>query len=123
VPDGLNHVNGVVAYYGDGLGTRFVGRNTNFGENGLAYTNPSPAIPDDSLGWEVNLGVDWKLLDWWNVGLSAAYWQPGRWYNYACIDRSVQGWNTPTQANSWGVNPDRKIDPIVGFNASLSVNF
>ena len=26
------------------------------------------------------------------MGFTAAYWKPGKWFNYACIDRSVPGW-------------------------------
>ena len=67
----------------------------------------SPNIPDRSLGWEVNAGFDWQLLEGFTVGFLAAYWQPGKWFNYACIDRSVPGWNVPTAANNFGTRPDK----------------
>ena len=28
-----------------------------------AYTVNAPSIPDNNLGWEINAGVDWKLLE------------------------------------------------------------
>ncbi len=86
-------------------------------------TNQIPAIPDNDLGWEVDAGFDWKLLDSWTLNFVAAYWQPGSWFKYACVDKSIDGWNNPTSANSWGVNPDRAIDPIFAVDISMSVNF
>jgi hypothetical protein len=65
----------------------------------------SPNIPDTALGWEVNLGLDWQLLEGYTVGFLAGYWQPGRWFSYACIDRSVPNWNQPTPANYWAPDP------------------
>ncbi len=53
----------------------------------------SPNIPDTALGYEVDAGFDWKLLEHWNLGVVFGYWQPGKWFSYACIDRSVVGWH------------------------------
>jgi hypothetical protein len=87
------------------------------------FTAPIPAIPDNDLGWEVNAGLDWQLLEGWNINISAAYWRPGRWFNYACIDRSVPGWDDPGPGNLWGTNPDREIDPIFGLSMNISLGF
>jgi hypothetical protein len=87
------------------------------------FGDPSPAIPDNNLGWEVDLGVDWALLEGWNLSLSAGYWQPGRWFTFACIDKSVPNWDNPSRANRWGTNPDRLIDPIFGLNFTATLNF
>jgi hypothetical protein len=83
----------------------------------------SPNIPDTALGWEVNLGLDWQLLEGYTVGFLAGYWQPGRWFSYACIDRSVPNWNQPTPANYWGTRPDRTIDPVVAGQFTMNFSF
>jgi hypothetical protein len=89
----------------------------------LQYTEPIPTIPDRALGWEVGLGVQWKLMESMLLSVQGAYWQPGKWFNYACVDRSVDFWPTGTPANNWGVNPDRTIDPIFGLNIRIMSDF
>lgn len=83
----------------------------------------APSIPDNALGWEATAGFAWKLLDRFELSVLGSYWQPGKWFNYACIDRSVQNWDAPTAANSWGINPDRKIDPMVGAQVIVTTEF
>jgi hypothetical protein len=51
------------------------------------------------------------------------YWQPGKWFNYACVDRSVPGWETGNAGNFYGTRPDRTIDPIVGGEFSMVFEF
>ncbi|MEW6531986.1 MAG: hypothetical protein AB1473_14205 [Thermodesulfobacteriota bacterium] len=87
------------------------------------FVAPAPSIPDNDLGWEVNAGISWQLLESWLLNATVGYWQPGRWFNYACIDRSVPQWENPSQANSWGVNPDRFIDGVFGLDLSMTVDF
>lgn len=93
------------------------------------YEDPSPAIPEDDLGWEVDAGMDWKLLETVILNLTASYWQPGKWFNFACVDTSVAGWDssarTPPEDRTfpWGANPDRKIDGIFGLNCAIAVVF
>jgi hypothetical protein len=94
--------------------------NIQFNFNGAAG---SPNIPDKSLGWEVNAGVDWALLEGWTTGFLVGYWQPGKWFSYACIDRSVFGWNTPSPANFFGTNPGKTIDPIIAGQFTMSYSF
>jgi hypothetical protein len=74
----------------------------------------SPNIPDRSLGSEVMLGLDWKLLEKWILAINVSYWKPGDWFSYACIDRSVPGWETGTAANFYGTRPKKNIDPVIG---------
>jgi hypothetical protein len=88
-----------------------------------SFLAPVPAIPDLSLGWEAGAGVSWALLDNWNLYARGAYWQPGKWFNYACVDRSVAGWTGPTAANNWGVIPGRGIDPVVGAQMLVTTFF
>lgn len=87
------------------------------------FNVPSPAIPDNDLGWEYSAGFVWGLLDGWNVAGRAAYWQPGNWFKYACIDRSLANWHAPSAGNNFGANPDRAIDPIVGFELQIGASF
>ncbi|MEI8182789.1 MAG: hypothetical protein WCG29_08800, partial [Desulfomonile sp.] len=65
----------------------------------------------------------WKLLENWQLYLRGAYWQPGKWFNFACIDKSVSDWDDPTPQNNWGTNPDRTIAPIMGIELYLNSKF
>jgi hypothetical protein len=89
------------------------------------FAVPAPSIPDDSLGWEVDLGVDWNLLESWQLSVAAGYWKPGKWFNYACRDKSVAGWNyiPAATAPNWGTRPDKDIAGIFQLTWSLSTNF
>ena len=77
-----------------------------------AYDPTAPSIPDSNVGWEVDTGFDWELLRNWKLRIIAGYWRPGKWFNYACIDRGVSNWDIPSSSNNWGVNPNRGIDPV-----------
>jgi hypothetical protein len=89
-----------------------------------------PNIPDTNLGYEIDAGFDWKLLENLLVNLTVGYWSVGKWYNWACIDKGVPGWNNTTVA-SWigltpanvGVNPNRSIDPAWGVELKLNGTF
>jgi hypothetical protein len=87
------------------------------------FTENVPAIPDRDLGWEVCAGVHWQLLNQFSVDLNFSYWRPGMWFGYACIDKSVPGWNNPSATNNWGINPDRTIDPIMGIELVMLSSF
>ena len=90
---------------------------------GSTPTNPAPSVPDRDLGWEATGGIVWELLDGWAVAARIAYWRPGRWFNYACIDKGVPNWDHPSAANNWGVRPDRVIDPIIAFELTLGATY
>lgn len=86
----------------------------------------APNIPDTALGWEITTGFNWKLLDRYTLGGILSYWKPGKWFNYACIDRSVPGWDNQTDATPFypfGTRPDRDIDPVIGGEITLKVDF
>ena len=89
----------------------------------LDFTQPVPTIPDTDLGWEIDMGGQWKLLENLLLSVTAAYWQPGRWFNFACVDRSIPNWGNPNQANNWSTNPDRTIDPILGLQINAIADF
>jgi hypothetical protein len=88
-----------------------------------AVTADAPTIPDSNLGWEVDAGMDWQLLDKWTLRFIAAYWQPGKWFNYACIDKAVPNWDIPSASNRFGINPDRSIDAILAMKVKLIIQF
>jgi hypothetical protein len=83
---------------------------------------PVPNVPDNYLGWEANVGVNWKLLEGLTLNTQFAYWQPGDWFKYAYVDYSnfntvnISGLNYP-------INPNRGIDPLIGWQGSLVVDF
>ena len=94
--------------------------NVAFAINGAAG---SPNIPDRALGWEIDTGFDWKLVEGFTTSLLFAYWVPGKWFNYACIDRSVPAWNVPVAGNFFGTRPDKTIDPILGGQVNMAFSF
>jgi len=63
------------------------------------------------------------LLEGFTVGGVFGIWKPGKWFNYACIDRSNTGWKTPGAGNNWGVNPDREIAPVFSMEISVTGEF
>lgn len=87
----------------------------------------APSIPDTALGWEIDAGADWKLLESLTLRTTFAYWQPGKWFSYACQDKSVAGWGTNTLnaswANNWLTRPDKTIDPVWGLDFRLEGTF
>jgi hypothetical protein len=128
----------LIPVVGGGLGPGrpqviLLGQNfTNANQNQLA--GGAPSIPDDSLGWEVTAGTDWKLLEGLTWSARGAYWQPGGWFKFACVDKrfvtfDTTGFPTPLQGDgaaigsAWGVNPNRSIDPIWGFQSNLVFDF
>ncbi len=96
----------------------------------------APSIPDNFLGWEVDAGADWKLLENFLLSFNFPYWQPGDWFKYACVDKHLPLWFTagsafgeaaaPQAANipeAWGIQPERGIDPVWGLNITVNASF
>jgi hypothetical protein len=95
----------------------------------------APSIPDTNLGWEIDSGFDWKLLEGLVINATFAYWQPGNWYKFACVDKSVPNWATVTggavpalgggntNPALWGINPARSIDAIWGLELIVRADF
>jgi hypothetical protein len=79
-----------------------------------------PNITKRDLGFEVNAGFNWKLLEGWTLGALVGYWAPGDWFKYACVDRSVLNWNLN---NLSGTRADRKIDPVMGGEVTMVFEF
>ncbi|MBI4961864.1 MAG: hypothetical protein HY913_01170 [Desulfomonile tiedjei] len=90
----------------------------------LNSRSSAPNIPDTNLGWEIDWGVDWKLLEGLLLNTTFAYWKPGRWWNYACVDKSAQvNWNVGRASNFWGINPNRTIDGIFALELKFTAEF
>jgi hypothetical protein len=103
------------------------------GFNGFA-----PNIPDNALGWEINAGVDWKLLEGLTSRFRVGYWQPGDWFKYACVDKNVSttvgniyditgvtvvnNYAAPNAGPNWGINPSKSIDPIWMFQGTVEID-
>jgi hypothetical protein len=87
------------------------------------FADSSPAIPDNGLGWECDFGLNWKFLEGYAMDARFGYWQPGKWFNFACVDRSNPGWKNPLPSNRFGINPDRAIDPIFGMQIVVAGQF
>ncbi len=49
--------------------------NIQFNINGVAG---SPNIPDNALGYEIDTGFEWKLLEGWSANVVVGYWQSGK---------------------------------------------
>lgn len=87
------------------------------------FAGANPAIPDASLGYEVDWGFGWKLLEHYTLNAAFGLWQPGKWFSFACVDRSMSNWKTPSATNSFGANPRRAIDPVFGMEIILTAEF
>jgi len=90
--------------------------------------NTNPNIPDPSLGYEFGLGMNWSLLQGYTWNLQSNYWMPGKWFSYACLDRSVNGWNTgfgdfQAGGSAYGTVPSRTIDPVVSVYSNFVFDF
>ncbi len=88
----------------------------------------APNIPDTGLGYEFDAGFTWRLLEGLTLNSTFAYWQPGDWFKWACVDKNVTNWGTggivgSTDPADWGVNPDRGISPIYGMEIVLKGEF
>lgn len=88
-------------------------------------------VPDHAreIGWEVDLGCSWRLLENFTWNTTVAYWQPGNWWGYAmpntaAIYRANGG--AAIVADDYlnaRVNPGREIDPFVAVETNLVIDF
>ena len=148
-PWGIMTVNQQQAAVGGGqallLGQGIRGTSIGLATQNVGGNASAPNIPDNSLGWEITAGVDWKLLEGLKTTLRGAYWQPGKWFSYACVDRTyaatlnaapnVQltlpagsflvptGGEGPVGSPGWSVSPGKVIDPIYMFQGTMQVDF
>jgi hypothetical protein len=82
------------------------------------YGGTTPFVPDGFIGWEANVGVDWKLLENLTFKMRYSYWKPGEWFDYAY--------------QAWGTFPGVGVDdgtivkgrsPINAFQATVLAEF
>ncbi|MGC9030171.1 MAG: hypothetical protein ACP5LD_10920 [Desulfomonilaceae bacterium] len=95
------------------------------------------AVPDSAreIGWETDIGVDWKLLEGLTWSTTFAYWKPGNWWSYAYPNTAyLYRLNPRGGANA---NPNdtavgeanatwelgREIDGLFSVETKLLVNF
>jgi hypothetical protein len=84
--------------------------------------NPlTPNITERALGYEIDMGLNWKLLEGLQLSMVGAYWAPGKWFSYACSDRSDPHWNLDNQ--STGGTHDRPIDAVIGGEYNIICEF
>lgn len=105
-------------------------------QQGLAgFGAPVPglrAVPDHArdVGWEVDFGVNWKLLENFIWSSTFAVWKPGNWWAYAYpntaeIYRRNGGRVPQAPLDMIGATTalGREIDPLIAFESSLKVEF
>jgi hypothetical protein len=98
-------------------------RFTRQGFKDIGFDAGAPNILERDLGYEFGGGFDWKLMEGYMLKAQLAYWKPGDWFKYACVDRTQPAWDVPVAANSFGINPNRTIAPIFGTYVALEMNF
>jgi hypothetical protein len=93
------------------------------GNLGGTAADISPFVDDDYIGWEMNLGVDWKLLEGLNWSCRYAYWNPGGWFDgaYKAYTTGAGSPNGGTGLDGDGLLVGRS--PIQAFETTLKVEF
>jgi hypothetical protein len=93
------------------------------------------AVPDSArdIGWELDLIVNWKLLENFNWNTTLAYWQPGNWWAYAYPDTAsiyrrgvaplANSQTTPGGQNNAIAGIGRSIDPLFAVETNLLIPF
>lgn len=95
------------------------------------------AVPDSArdIGWETDLGVDWKLLEGLTWSSTFAYWRPGNWWSYAYpnevyLYRLNPAGGANANPNNTAVgeadatwNLGREIDGLFSVETRLLINF
>jgi len=88
---------------------------------GTALGVPSAGLnpyPDDGfIGWEVNLGIGWKLLEGLTFNAKYSYWKPGEWFDQAYRNVGMVGGAPSPAALVTGKSP------IMGMTGSLMIDF
>jgi hypothetical protein len=92
------------------------------------------AVPDHArfIGWEVDFGLDWKLLENFTVSSTFAFWQPGNWWSYAfpntaAIYRAIGTPNSNTDTAAGEalaiIGLGRSIAPLFAIETTLRTDF
>lgn len=87
-------------------------------------------VPDSArdIGWEVDFGVNWKILERLTWNSLFAYWQPGTWWSYAYpntanIYRLNPGVDLPANRVNAIFGAGREIDPLYAIETNLILSF
>jgi hypothetical protein len=88
-------------------GLQFFGNQNKFPER-------SPYVDNDEIGWEINVGLDWQLLEGHLLRLHYARWQPGHWYDWAYQAITLRG--RGSEAVRDGVLTTRSLIQSFEFN-------
>ena len=102
-------------------------------QNGIGADTPR-AVPDHArnIGWEVDLGVDWKLLENMTWQTKFAYWHPGNWWAFAYPNTAYLYWlaangtRNPTDYDNFQnatVRAGRDIDPLIALETTITLAF
>lgn len=83
---------------------------------GFANLNPYP--DDNFIGWEAQLGVDWKLLEGMSWQTKYAYWQVGPWF-----DTAYRAFAPNTAIGQQGQGLYYGRDAIHAIHSALTINF
>lgn len=87
-------------------------------------------VPDSAreIGWEVDFGANWKLLENLTWNTTCAYWQPGTWWSYAYPNTAYlyrlggRPLDNTSETNAiFGAG--RKIDPLMAVETTILVQF
>jgi len=81
------------------------------------YGGTSPFVEDGFIGWEANLGCDWKLLEGLTFKTRYSYWQPGDYFKEA--------WRAVGLRTGAVVNDAMYVsrDPITCVQGSILIEF
>jgi hypothetical protein len=85
-----------------------------------------PTIPDGALGYEIDAGFYWKLLEGVTARCNMGYWVPGKWFSYACADKGTPNWGIwggALNGDAFRTKPGKWIDPVFGMEFKLEYNF
>lgn len=88
------------------------------------------AVPESArdIGWEVDFGHDWKLLEGLTWGSTFAIWKPGNWWahafpNTAYMYRQTRGTALTANETNAIFNIGRDIDPLLSVETRLNISF
>jgi hypothetical protein len=87
-------------------------------------------VPDSArdIGWEVDLGVNWKLLENLTWNTTVAYWKPGNWWSYAYPNTAwlyaLSGGAAPAANRVNAIfGAGRQIDALIAVETTIQVTF
>lgn len=87
-------------------------------------------VPDSArdIGWEVDFGTNWQILDRLTWNTLFAYWQPGTWWSYAYPNTAhiyrLAGGAAPVANRVNAIfGAGREIDPLIAIETNLVLSF